>query len=86
MFLVCRELPWDMIATNLLDENIHDEMSILHYKNKIRQNLKTWENVEPICNKIDVKLYNYMHYCYKLKYKDVPNYLALKQCFGMVFE
>jgi len=84
IFLVCRELPWDMITTNILDENIHDEMSILHYKNMIRQNLKTWENIEPICNKIDVKLCKYMHYCYQLKYKELPNYLALKQCFGLV--
>jgi serine/threonine protein kinase len=86
IFLVCRELSWDMITTNILDENIHDEMSILHYKNKIRQNLKTWENIESICNKINVKLSNYLHYCYQLKYKDVPNYLALKQCFGLLSE
>jgi serine/threonine protein kinase len=84
IFLVCRELPWDTITTNPLDENIHNEMSILHYKNKARKNLKSWENIEPICNKIDVKLCNYLQYCYQLKYKDIPNYVALKQCFGLV--
>jgi serine/threonine protein kinase len=83
IFLVCRELPWDSITTNPLDETIHDELSILHYKNIARQTLKSWENIEPICNKIDVKLLKYMNYCYQLKYKDVPNYMALKECFGL---
>lgn len=83
IFLVCRELPWESITTNPLDENIHNEMSLLHYKNIARQTLKSWENVEPICSKIDVKLCKYMNYCYQLKYKDVPNYMALKQCFGL---
>jgi casein kinase 1 len=83
IFLVCRELPWDTIPTNILNENIHHEISIEHYKNKVRLNLKLWDNIENICLKIDVKLHKYLQYCYNLKYKEQPNYDAIKETFGL---
>lgn len=83
IFLVCRELPWDTIPTNILNENIHHEISIEHYKNKARLNLKLWDNIEDICLKIDVKLHKYLQYCYNIKYKEQPNYDAIKETFGL---
>lgn len=83
IFLVCRELPWDTIPTNILNENIHHEISIEHYKNKVRLNLKLWDNIENICLKIDVKLHKYLQYCYNIKYKEQPNYDAIKETFGL---
>jgi casein kinase 1 len=84
IFLFCRELPWDVIPTNIFDENIHDEISIEHYKNRARQKLKLWSDIEPICLKINVKLHKYMQYCYQLKYKEQPNYDAIKDTFGLL--
>ena len=79
IFMYCRELEWDNIVNNNNDDL--DEISILHYKNVKRKELKQWNNIEGICKNIDDKLSRYLDYCYQLKYAETPNYNALLQLF-----
>jgi len=83
IFMYCRELPWENITNSELDNNIHDELSIHHYKNKKRLDLKTWDYLKPISSKINQKLHDYLEYCYHLKYKDRPNYNAILNAFDI---
>jgi serine/threonine protein kinase len=82
IYLYCRELPWDNIQTNEIDNKIYDELSIEHPKNIRRSELKTLENVEPICLKISKNINSFINYCYGLKYKDSPNYGAIIETFS----
>jgi len=78
MFLLYRELPWDNVLG--IDKNEqYDDTHVLNYKNKIRRDLKSWGELEPICKNLDSKMYRYLNYCYSLKYNETPNYNALKQ-------
>jgi len=78
MFLLYRELPWDNVLG--IDKNEqYDDTHVLNYKNKIRRDLKSWGELEPICKNLDEKMYRYLKYCYSLKYNETPNYNALKQ-------
>lgn len=81
IYLYCRELPWDNIQNNEIDNQIYDEMSIEHPKNQRRCELKSIDNIEPICSKINQQITRYMNYCYGLKYKDTPNYDAIIETF-----
>jgi len=82
IFLFGRELPWESIPNQQYDLKEYNEMSIHHYKNKIRYTLKMMANLEPICIKINDKLKNYFSYCYNLKHNEAPNYEAIKETFG----
>jgi casein kinase 1 len=81
-YLYCRELPWDNIQGDEIDNQIYDEMSIEHPKNRRRCELKTWDNIESICSKINQNISRYMNYCYGLKFKDTPNYDAIIETFA----
>jgi len=83
IFMFCRELPWESIPNNELDENIYHELSINHYKNKKRLEYKSWDYLKPISLKINQKIHDYLDYCYKLKYKDKPNYHAIMNTFDI---
>lgn len=83
IFMFCRELPWESIPNNMLDDNIYDELSINHYKNKKRLELKSWDYLNPICLKINKKIHDYLEYCYHLKYKDQPSYHAILNAFDI---
>ena len=56
-------------------------MHILHYKNQQRMNTKQFNELSPICDRINPLIGNYLSYCYQLKYADLPNYDALKNIF-----
>jgi serine/threonine protein kinase len=79
IFMYCRELGWDNISMNsaVANNNITDEIDILHYKNIKRKELKQLENLESICKNINEQITRYLDYCYNLKYDDLPNYNAL---------
>uniref|UniRef100_A0A6C0JH54 non-specific serine/threonine protein kinase n=1 Tax=viral metagenome TaxID=1070528 RepID=A0A6C0JH54_9ZZZZ len=81
MYLFCRELPWDVLQTNSLDNEIFTELSIEHPKNKQRKEFKSWAYLETICLKINFNIHRYFQYCYGLKYKDSPNYEGLRNVF-----
>jgi serine/threonine protein kinase len=83
IFMFCRELPWESIPNSELDNNIYNELSIDHYKNKKRLELKSWDYLNPICLKINKKIHDYLEYCYHLKYKDRPNYQAILNAFDI---
>lgn len=77
-----RELPWDLLKNDAeLERENNDIMSLSHYKNLQRKELKAWENIQVNCNQINEKIYKYLEYCYKLKYDEKPNYNALSQLF-----
>lgn len=80
IYLQCRELPWDSLK---IDTNHCEyvESHILNFKNQQRKKLKEWENLEKICFKINEKIYNFLNYCYNLKYDNCPEYDILKSLF-----
>jgi len=67
IFLHDKRLPWE-------NSNIDIEMM---ERRRERTDKKQWPNLEDICNKISANLFDYMKYCYHLKYDDAPNYDAL---------
>jgi serine/threonine protein kinase len=82
VYLYCRELPWDTIQTNEIDNKIYDELSIEHPKNIRRLELKSLDYISQICSKISQNISRYVNYCYGLKYKDTPNYNAIIETFA----
>lgn len=83
IYLYCRELPWDVLQNNVLDNNIFTELSIEHPKNIQRKDLKSWTYLEQISLKINLNIHRFLGYCYGLKYKDMPNYEGLRKAFDM---
>jgi hypothetical protein len=89
LYLYYRELPWDKLINNTNFEEILDETNVLHYKNKQRREHKKIENILKYynafelekCNEINQSIFEYLNYCYKLKYQDNPNYDGLKELF-----
>jgi serine/threonine protein kinase len=95
IYLCCRELPWDTLLRDTLksetvprdtlligsNKNVYEEIHILHYKNQQRKSMKSWENLGEICLRINQKIYDFLNYCYNLRYDGTPNYDALKQLF-----
>lgn len=79
IYLYCRELPWDVLQNNVLDNKIFTELSIEHPKNLQRKELKSWAYLEPISLKINQNIHRFLGHCYGLKYKDVPNYEGLRK-------
>jgi serine/threonine protein kinase len=79
IYLCCRELPWDTLLNYV--NNGYEEIHILHYKNQQRKDMKTWSKLSEICLRINQKIYDFLNYCYNLRYHATPNYDALKQSF-----
>lgn len=79
IYLCCRELPWDTLVSGL--PNGYEEIHILHYKNQQRKEMKKWSQLNEICLRINKKIYDFLNYCYNLRYDATPNYEALKQSF-----
>ena len=61
--------------------NGYEEIHILHYKNQQRKDMKTWSKLSETCLRINQKIYDFLNYCYNLRYDATPNYDALKQSF-----
>ena len=84
IYLCCRELPWDALLRDTLKNGInnnYEEIHILHYKNQQRKEIKSWTKLGEICLRINQKIYDFLNYCYNLRYDATPNYDALKQSF-----
>ena len=81
IYMYFKELPWDKLNHNTNLELLYDVMHILHYKNQQRMNTKQFNELSPICDRINPFIGNYLSYCYQLKYADLPNYDALKNIF-----
>jgi serine/threonine protein kinase len=79
--LFCRELPWDTLKNSELND-AYDVIHIMHYKNQERKNLKSWENLSYVANKIGSNFYNYLKYCYSLDYHETPNYEFFRELFA----
>jgi serine/threonine protein kinase len=79
IYLCCRELPWDTLVSAL--PNGYEEIHILHYKNQQRKEMKSWYKLSEICLRINQKIYDFLNYCYNLRYDATPNYDALKNLF-----
>jgi len=70
----------DLQRGNYLDK-AYPEIHIDHPKNIQRRERKSWENIEPICLRINKKITDYLKYCYSLSHNGTPNYEALVQLF-----
>lgn len=89
IYLCCRELPWDTLLRDALLRdtlvsglpNGYEEIHILHYKNQQRKVMKSWDNLNEICLRLNQKIYDFLNYCYNLRYDATPNYDALKKLF-----
>ena len=84
IYLYCRELPWDTLLRDALKSGLpngYEEIHILHYKNQQRKVMKSWDNLNEICLRINQKIYDFLNYCYNLRYDATPNYDALKKLF-----
>uniref|UniRef100_A0A6C0LAD7 non-specific serine/threonine protein kinase n=1 Tax=viral metagenome TaxID=1070528 RepID=A0A6C0LAD7_9ZZZZ len=90
IYLYCRELPWDaLLRDTLLRDalksetvpNGYEEIHILHYKNQQRKEMKSWTKLSEICLRINQKMYDFLNYCYNLRYDGPPDYNALKKLF-----
>jgi serine/threonine protein kinase len=90
IYLHCKELPWDTLLRDTLlrdtlknetVSNSYEEIHILNYKNQQRKDMKSWEKLGELCLCVNQKIYNFLNYCYNLRYDGTPNYNALKQLF-----
>jgi len=84
IYLSCRELPWDALLRDTLvtgTTNGYEEIHILHYKNQQRKEIKSWTKLGDICLRINQKIYDFLNYCYHLKYEGTPDYDVLKHLF-----
>jgi len=89
IYLCCRELPWDTLLRDALLRDMlmsvlpngYEEIHILNYKNQQRKDMKSWDKLSEICLRINQKIYDFLNYCYNLRYDATPNYDALKQSF-----
>jgi len=89
-YLMCRELPWHATlieiphfqpnVNNNLDQ-AYPDIHINHQKNAHRREMKSWENLEPICLRTNQKITEFLKYCYNLSHNETPNYDALIQLF-----
>jgi len=84
LYLLGIVLPWDsVIHINTCDNNeIDNEIDILHYKNLYRKSKKEWENISELSSNINNSIFRYLKYCYSLPFESNPNYSALKELFG----
>ena len=81
IWIACGELSWDNIIDDGTRSDIKDEGNLTHNKNQQRKTLKSWENVNGICDKIDQPLFKYLNYFYNLRYEEEPNYSAIRELF-----
>lgn len=84
IWMICGELPWDGIIDDTSSPEIIEEGHILHNKNQQRKTLKSWDNLNPICLKINQNIYKYLNYLYclcELGSRIEPNYYALRKLF-----
>lgn len=79
IWMACGELSWDNIIDDGTCPEIKDEGNLMHNKNQQRKNLKSWENIKCICEKIDQPLFNYLNYFYNLRFEEEPNYSATRE-------
>jgi len=80
--LINTSLPWDALPISNDEINSeYDETHILNYKNKLRVELKKFENIQPLCKDTTEQIENYLKYCYYIQYNDTPNYAALIDIF-----
>jgi serine/threonine protein kinase len=80
MFLLNKQLPWDIIPN--IENNNYNEIHILNTKNQYINQLKQLESIESfskINDNLYQSLYYFLKYCYSLKYDEDPNYYSIKQ-------
>ena len=82
LYIRYRELPWDNLKSYGEMDEILDESHVLHFKNKQRRDLKKLDAIESVYCEIGQNILKYLTYCYKLKYKDSPNYEGSKLLFS----
>jgi len=83
IFLLKRELPWESnyLITDSNYKETFDENHIMHFKNKQRSQLKSWENIEKMSSLFNEKIYRFLNYCYSLNHDSLPDYEGLKLLF-----
>jgi serine/threonine protein kinase len=81
LYLYHSTLPWsDCFIENTTNE-INSPIHILNERNQYRKNLKEWENLEKNTIATNAGIHKYLHYCYNLKYTEMPNYTKLREYF-----
>jgi len=82
LYLQTGNLPWDnlQLPANTVNENIiiYNETHVLHPKNQIRKQYKSWSHLS--CG-LHSNIKNYLKYCYELNYDDVPLYDTMMNLF-----
>ena len=82
IWLITRELPWDIVNTSHKEDSDYDESHILHWKNQERKRLKALDTLDVICGRINQSISKYLNYSYGLDYKHTPNYEGLYNLFS----
>lgn len=80
LWLCNREPCRDLLFTD--DSADLPETSILHVKQLVKKERKSWENIENLCVGLFPGIRSYLHYCYQLDFAAVPNYEALLSVFA----
>jgi len=81
ILLLNKQLQWDVFP-NIENNNNYDEIHVLNPKNQYMKQLKQIETIEKIIikeNTLSQSIYQFIKYCYSLKYDEDPNYYSIKQ-------
>ena len=81
IYMYAKELPWDSVFTDPDAEQYANEIHIMHSKNIQRKILKSKENIDTICNRINTRIVHYFRFCNSYDYFDEPQYNSLCSLF-----
>lgn len=81
LYLCHSTLPWSDCFTKNTTNEMNSPIHILNERNKYRKKLKEWDNLEKNTIATNECIHKYLHYCYNLKYTEMPNYSKLKEYF-----
>lgn len=73
IWIMLNDLPWN----SLVEKEEEQSILICSEANQQRKEMKSWPKLGEHCMQINQKIWNFLNYCYSLKYDAVPNYRLL---------
>ena len=77
LWILLNDLPWNVVFEKEEEEEEEQSILICSEENQRRKEMKSWPKLGEHCMQINQKIWNFLNYCYLLKYDAEPNYRGL---------
>ena len=77
IWILLKDLPWNCLVKIGEQEQEQENILIMSELNLRRKEMKSWPKLGEYCMQINQKIWNFLNYCYLLRYDAEPNYRLL---------